>query len=57
MAIEYWAGVLVKVFTIVFAISWWLIRFSHFSLVRMGIMISGILVAVAALINKMNGIG
>ena len=57
MAIEYWTGVLVKVFIMVFAISWWLTRFSHFSLVRMGIMISGILVAVVALSNKMNGIG
>jgi putative inorganic carbon (HCO3(-)) transporter len=57
MAIEYWTGVLVKVFIMVFAISWWLTRFSHFSLVRMGIMISGILVAVVALSNKVNGIG
>jgi probable O-glycosylation ligase (exosortase A-associated) len=57
MAIEYWTGVLVKVFIMVFAISWWLTRFSHFSLVRMGIMISGVLVAVVALSNKMNGIG
>ena len=57
MAIEYWTGVLVKVFIMVFAISWWLTRFSHFSLVRMGIMISGISVALVALSNKMNGIG
>jgi putative inorganic carbon (HCO3(-)) transporter len=57
MAIEYWTGVLVKVFIMVFAISWWLTRFSHFSSVRMGIMISGILVAVVALSNKMSGIG
>lgn len=57
MAIEYWTGVLVKVFIMVFAISWWLTRFSHFSLVRLGIMISGISVALVALSNKMNGIG
>ncbi|MEN8634364.1 MULTISPECIES: O-antigen ligase [Pseudoalteromonas] len=57
MAIEYWSGVLVKVFIMVFAISWWLTRFSHFSYVRIGIMISGISIALVALSNKMNGIG
>lgn len=57
LAIEYWIGVLVKVFIMVFAISWWLTRFSHFSFVRMGIMISGVAVALVALNNKINGIG
>lgn len=57
LAIDYWIGVLVKVFIMVFAISWWLTRFSHFSFVRMGIMVSGIAVALVALNNKMNGIG
>jgi len=45
------------VFIMVFAISWWLTRFSHFSYVRIGIMISGISIALVALNNKMNGIG
>ncbi|MBE0358875.1 O-antigen ligase family protein [Pseudoalteromonas aliena] len=57
LAIEYWIGVLVKVFIMVFAISWWLTRFSHFSFVRLGIMISGVAVALVALNNKINGVG
>ena len=57
VAIEYWSGVLVKVFIMVFAISWWLTRFSHFSFVRLGIMISGVTISLVALNNKMNGVG
>ncbi len=57
VAIEYWSGVLVKVFIMVLAISWWITRFSHFSYVRLGIMISGVSIAIVALNNKMNGIG
>jgi probable O-glycosylation ligase (exosortase A-associated) len=57
VAIEYWSGVLVKVFIMVFVISWWLTRFSHFSYVRLGIMISGVAIALVALNNKINGVG
>ncbi|WP_411019965.1 hypothetical protein, partial [Salmonella sp. ZJHZ21_0168] len=45
------------VFIMVLAISWWITRFSHFSYVRLGIMISGVSIAIVALNNKMNGIG
>lgn len=41
----------------VFVISWWLTRFSHFSYVRLGIMISGVAIALVALNNKINGVG
>ncbi|MBE0368229.1 O-antigen ligase family protein [Pseudoalteromonas aurantia] len=57
LAIEYWAGILTKVFIMVFAISWWMTTLSHFNLVRIGIMLSGTSIALVALQNKANGIG
>ncbi|KPH64107.1 O-antigen ligase family protein [Pseudoalteromonas porphyrae] len=57
IAIEYWSGVLVKVLIMVFAISWWMTSLSHFNSVRLGIMVSGVTIAIVALSNKINGIG
>ncbi|MBD1582146.1 O-antigen ligase family protein [Pseudoalteromonas sp. S16_S37] len=57
VAMEYWSGVLTKVFIMVFAISWWMTSAKHFSVVRIGIMLSGTLIALVAINNKANGIG
>ncbi|BBN81665.1 membrane protein [Pseudoalteromonas sp. A25] len=57
IAIEYWSGVLTKVFIMVFAISWWMTSVKHFAIVRIGIMLSGVAVALVAISNKANGIG
>ncbi|RJE77481.1 hypothetical protein BGP78_00300 [Pseudoalteromonas sp. MSK9-3] len=57
LAIDYWSGILTKVFIMVFAISWWMTTLSHFNLVRIGIMCSGVSIALVALQNKANGIG
>lgn len=57
LAIEYWANILIKVFIMVFAISWWMTTLSHFNMVRIGIMLSGVLIALVAIYNKYNSIG
>lgn len=57
VAIEYFSGVLSKVFIMVFAISWWVKSAKHFNWVRIGIMLSGVSIALVAISNKMNGIG
>ncbi|MDP4985549.1 O-antigen ligase family protein [Pseudoalteromonas tunicata] len=57
LAMMYWSDIMVKVFLMVFVISWWLKTVSAFNWVRFGIMISGTLVACVALYNKANGIG
>jgi probable O-glycosylation ligase (exosortase A-associated) len=57
VAMEYWSGVLTKVFIMVFAISWWMTSLKHFSVVRIGIMLSGVAIALVAISNKANGIG
>lgn len=57
VAIAYWSGTLTKVFTMVFAIAWWIKSEVAFMWVRLGIMLSGVSVALVALYNKANGIG
>jgi probable O-glycosylation ligase (exosortase A-associated) len=57
LAMDYWSGILTKVFIMVYAISWWMTTLRHFSLVRVGIMFSGVCIALVALQNKVNGVG
>jgi probable O-glycosylation ligase (exosortase A-associated) len=57
LAIAYWSGTLTKVFIMVFAISWWVRDIVTFAWIRVGIMLSGVSVALVALYNKVNGIG
>lgn len=57
LAMAYWSGNLTKMFIMVFAISWWLRKINEFNWVRLGIMLSGVSIALVALHNKANGIG
>lgn len=57
MAIEYWSSTLSKVLIMVFVISWWLNTPRAFGIARLGIMLSGALIASVAVSNKLQGIG
>ncbi|MEI4551623.1 oligosaccharide repeat unit polymerase [Pseudoalteromonas spongiae] len=57
MAIEYWSSTLTKVLIMVFVISWWINTPKAFGIARLGIMVSGALIACVAVSNKLNGIG
>ncbi|WP_372765759.1 O-antigen ligase family protein [Pseudoalteromonas sp.] len=57
MAIDYWISTLSKVMIMVFVISWWVNTPRAFSIARIGIMASGLLIAFVAVSNKLNGIG
>ena len=57
LAMQFWIDIFTKVFLMVFVISWWLNTKKAFNWVRLGIMLSGVLVACVALYNKANGIG
>ncbi|CCQ11999.1 Membrane protein SypL involved in exopolysaccharide production [Pseudoalteromonas luteoviolacea B = ATCC 29581] len=56
-AIGYWSGVLTKVAIMVYAISWWVRKLSYFTWIRIGIMVSGVMIAIVAISNKLQGIG
>jgi probable O-glycosylation ligase (exosortase A-associated) len=57
LSLEYWTSTLTKVFIMVFVISWWINNSKAFNLTRLGIIISGGLIASVAVYNKINGIG
>ena len=57
LAMAYWSGNLTKMFIMAIAISWWLRHIKEFNWVRLGIMCSGVSIALVALYNKANGIG
>lgn len=57
IALKYFKGVYWKIMLMMFAISWITRKPGHFSLASTSIVISGTLVGIVALMNKMNGIG
>jgi probable O-glycosylation ligase (exosortase A-associated) len=57
LSVNYWSSVLTKVAIMVFAISWWVRKLSYFTWIRFGIMVSGVLIAIVAISNKLQGIG
>jgi hypothetical protein len=57
LAYAYWSSPLMKVLVMVIVITWWINTPKAFTMTRVGIMLSGAVIALVAVYNKLNGIG